>query len=87
MIAKPSNTEQVQAISARLWSSGYLPGEHAAVSFRTSGDPILFIAQRRSPLVSNDLFFSDKGVKVELAELEKMSESLTWYQEPDKKVN
>lgn len=43
MVAKPSNTEQVQAISARLWSSGYLPGEHAAVSFRTSGDPILFI--------------------------------------------
>ncbi len=43
MVAKPSNTEQVQAISARLWSSGYLPGEHAAVSLRSSGDPILFI--------------------------------------------
>src|ERR1041385_3909162 len=41
--ARPSNTEQVQAISARLWSSGYLPGEHAGVSFRSSGDPILFI--------------------------------------------
>ena len=37
------NTEQVQAISARLWSSGYLPGEHAGVSFRTGGDPILYI--------------------------------------------
>ena len=36
-------TEQVQAISARLWSSGYLSGEHAGVSFRTSGDPILYI--------------------------------------------
>jgi len=43
MIARSSNTEQVQAISARLWSSGYLSGEHAATSFRTSGDPILFI--------------------------------------------
>ena len=43
MVAKPSNTEQIQAISARLWSSGYLPGEHAGVSFRTSGDPILYI--------------------------------------------
>lgn len=43
LIARPTNTEQVQAISARLWSSGYLPGEHAGVSFRTSGDPILFI--------------------------------------------
>jgi hypothetical protein len=43
LVAKPTNTEQVQAISARLWSSGYLPGEHAGVSFRSGGDPILFI--------------------------------------------
>src|SRR5690349_18369468 len=43
LVARPSNTEQVQAISARLWSSGYLPGEHAGVSFRTAGDPILYI--------------------------------------------
>jgi uncharacterized protein (DUF1501 family) len=43
MVAKPSNTEQVQAISGRLWQSGYLPGEHAGVSFRTSGDPILYL--------------------------------------------
>ncbi|HEY1991260.1 MAG TPA: DUF1501 domain-containing protein, partial [Gammaproteobacteria bacterium] len=42
-VAKPSNQEQVQAISARLWSSGYLSGEHAGVSFRSSGDPILYI--------------------------------------------
>src|SRR5438874_9057219 len=43
LVAKPTNQEQVQAISARLWSAGYLPGQHAGVSFRTSGDPILFI--------------------------------------------
>ncbi len=43
MVAKPSNREQEQAISGRLWSSGYLPGEHAATSFRTTGDPILYI--------------------------------------------
>jgi Protein of unknown function (DUF1501) len=43
MVAQPTNTEQVQAISARLWQSGYLSGEHAAVSFRASGDPILYI--------------------------------------------
>lgn len=43
LVAQPSNTEQVQAISARLWQSGYLPGEHAGVSFRAAGDPILFI--------------------------------------------
>src|SRR5262245_47558751 len=27
LVAIPSNTEQVQAISARLWQAGYLPGE------------------------------------------------------------
>jgi hypothetical protein len=43
LVAKPTNTEQVQAISARLWQAGYLPGEHAGVPFRTSGDPILYI--------------------------------------------
>ena len=43
MVAKPSNTEQLQAIGAKLWSSGFLPGEHAGVSFRTTGDPILYI--------------------------------------------
>ncbi|GBL26575.1 hypothetical protein EMGBS8_05230 [Verrucomicrobiota bacterium] len=43
LIATPTNRDQEQAISSRLWSSGYLPGEHAGVSFRSKGDPILFI--------------------------------------------
>lgn len=43
MVAKPTNTEQVQAISARLWQSGYLPGEYSGTSFRNAGDPILYI--------------------------------------------
>ncbi|MGN6386974.1 MAG: DUF1501 domain-containing protein [Verrucomicrobiota bacterium] len=43
LVAKPTNTEQLQAISARLWSSGYLPGIHSGVSFRAGGEPILFI--------------------------------------------
>ena len=43
LVAEPSNKEQIQAISGRLWSSGYLPGQHAGVSFRTAGDPILYI--------------------------------------------
>ena len=43
MVATPSNREQEQAISSRLWSSGYLSGEHAGVSFRSKGDPILYI--------------------------------------------
>jgi hypothetical protein len=43
LVAQPTNTEQIQAISARLWSSGCLPGEHAGVSFRSVGDPIMYI--------------------------------------------
>ncbi len=43
LVARPSNTEQIQAISGRLWSSGSLAGEHAGVSFRSAGDPILYI--------------------------------------------
>ncbi len=43
LVAKPTNVEQVQAISARIWASGYLSGEHAGVSFRSGGDPILYI--------------------------------------------
>jgi hypothetical protein len=53
LVARPSNTEQVQAISARLWQSGYLPGEHAGCSFRSAGDPILYI--NNPPGVSGDV--------------------------------
>ncbi|RLS38403.1 MAG: DUF1501 domain-containing protein [Planctomycetota bacterium] len=53
MVARPTNQEQMQAISARLWQSGYLPGEHAGVSFRSSGDPILYL--NNPPGVSTDL--------------------------------
>jgi hypothetical protein len=53
MVATPSNQEQVQAISARLWQSGYLSGEHAGVSFRSAGDPILYI--NNPPGVNGDV--------------------------------
>jgi hypothetical protein len=43
MVAEPTNKEQIQAISARLWQSGYLPGEHAGVSFRSAGEPVLYL--------------------------------------------
>lgn len=33
----------VQAISARLWSSGFLPGQFSGVALRSGGDPVLFI--------------------------------------------
>ncbi len=33
----------VQAISARLWSSGFLSGQYSGVALRSGGDPVLFI--------------------------------------------
>jgi hypothetical protein len=33
----------VQAISNRLWGSGYLPGKFSGVSLRSLGDPVLFL--------------------------------------------
>ena len=32
LVAQPTNTEQMQAISSKLWSSGFLSGVHAGVS-------------------------------------------------------
>jgi hypothetical protein len=43
LVAEPTNREQIQAISGKCWSSGYLPGEHAGVAFRSKGEPILYI--------------------------------------------
>ncbi len=43
MVARATNNEQNQAISGRLWSSGYLPGQHAGVSFRAADDAILYL--------------------------------------------
>ena len=34
----------VQAISARLWSAGFLSGQYAGVPLRSGGDPVLFIS-------------------------------------------
>ncbi len=33
----------VQAISARMWSSGFLSGQYSGVALRSGGDPVLFI--------------------------------------------
>jgi uncharacterized protein (DUF1501 family) len=34
----------VQAISARLWSAGFLSGQYSGVGLRSAGDPVLFIS-------------------------------------------
>ena len=42
--ASHSNSKaNVQAISARLWSAGFLSSQHSGVALRSGGDPVLFI--------------------------------------------
>lgn len=43
----------VQAISAGMWGSGFLPGEHAGVSMRGKGDPVLYL--KNSPGISREM--------------------------------
>jgi hypothetical protein len=44
MTARHTNASaNVQAISSRLWSSGFLPSEHAGVALRSVGDPVLYL--------------------------------------------
>jgi uncharacterized protein (DUF1501 family) len=43
----------VQAISARLWGAGFLPGKYAGVTLRAKGDPVLFL--KDAPGISREL--------------------------------
>jgi hypothetical protein len=43
----------VQAISARLWGAGFLPGKHAGVALRSAGDPVLYL--KDAPGISREL--------------------------------
>ncbi len=43
MTSKMPLRANVQALSNRLWSSGFLSPEHAAVSLRAGNDPVLYI--------------------------------------------
>ena len=43
----------VQAISSRLWGSGFLPGKYSGVALRSKGDPVLFL--KDLPGISREL--------------------------------
>lgn len=43
LTSKMPVTKNVQALSNRLWSSGFLSPEHAAVTLRPGGDPVLYL--------------------------------------------
>lgn len=43
MISQGSGNKTDQPLSTRYWGSGFLPGEHQGVRFRSQGDPVLFL--------------------------------------------
>ena len=43
MTSKFRNRRNIQALSSRLWSAGFLPMEHAGCCLRGAGDPILYL--------------------------------------------
>jgi Protein of unknown function (DUF1501) len=43
----------VQAITARLWGAGYLPGKYAGVALRAKGDAVLYL--KDAPGISRDM--------------------------------
>jgi len=54
------------------------------LGYTKKAEPILFIAQRRNPITNNELWFSDKGVKIELGAVDTLLSPLAWFQEPEK---
>jgi hypothetical protein len=44
MTSTYTNKSNVQALSARMWSSGFIPAKHAGISVRGTGDPVLYLS-------------------------------------------
>jgi hypothetical protein len=44
MTSTYTNKSNVQALSARMWSSGFIPARHAGISVRGAGDPVLYLS-------------------------------------------
>ena len=52
LISRGSAASPADPLYARLWGSGFLPSNHQGVSFRSSGDPVLYLSNPRG--VSSD---------------------------------
>ncbi|HND53140.1 MAG TPA: DUF1501 domain-containing protein [Pirellulaceae bacterium] len=44
LTSRLASGSQSQALFSRLWGSGFLPTQHAGVSLRSSGDPVLYLS-------------------------------------------
>jgi hypothetical protein len=60
----------------------WLKGAIVQLGYTRAAEPILFIAQERANLAENDLFFSDKGLKITLDQARTILEWAPIYKEP-----
>jgi hypothetical protein len=44
LISQGSGNKTDQPLSTRYWGSGFLPGQHQGVRFRSQGDPVLYLS-------------------------------------------
>jgi hypothetical protein len=77
-------TEGFYTLKRELTFDGgsYPKGAIVQLGYKQDGEPILFIARVRASMSENDLFFSDKGVKITREQLS-MLEPAPVYEEPD----
>lgn len=64
----------------------WLVGAILQLGYNRRGEPLLFIARRRTPLAENDLFFSKQGIKVDDSFFRRL-DPLAWHEEPDPTQN
>jgi hypothetical protein len=60
----------------------WLKGAIVQLGYTRAAEPILFIAQERANLSENDLYFSDKGLKITLDQARSLLEWAPIYKEP-----
>lgn len=70
---------------ASMWSAGFLPGEHQGVPFRTSGDPILHVANppgidRRAQRQTIDLIRELNQQRIESTAVEEIETRIESYE-------
>jgi len=67
----------VQAISARLWSAGFLSAQYAGVALRSGGDPVLYINNPDGVSASLRRRMLDAAAQINQIQYQKMSDPET----------
>jgi len=55
MISNGSGNPADQPLYDRLWGSGFLPSKFQGVKFRSVGDPVLYLSNRRDKMLRRDV--------------------------------